>query len=174
MTRLFARLLGLALLSSTLAGCLDALYEPPKVKRFAVCCEDERVTTCLCPKEDACTFELLACSEGACREVSAAGPAPMCSGGGFDAGQPTDAGMPPMDGGVPLDAGPPVDGGVPIDAGPPVDGGVPLDAGQPEDFRPCCAQGTVTTCPCLTSPCAPAPFTPCAMGTCRPGDVACD
>lgn len=150
MTRLFARLLGLALLSSTLAGCLDALYEPPKVKRFAVCCEDERVTTCLCPKEDACTFELLACSEGACREVSAAGPAPMCSGGGFDAGQPTDAGMPPMD------------------------GGVAIDAGQPEDFRPCCAQGTVTTCPCLTSPCAPAPFTPCAMGTCRPGDVACD
>lgn len=183
-------------------ACFDPLYESgaPLEDSWVVCCDAQRLTTCLCTDVATCQGSFAVCAGGACTNgagcggfgggagtgggASGGGTGGGASGGGTGGGSGSDAGT-GFDAGTEdagtEDAG--VGGGAGGGGGGLADAGTGGGAGGGGatgggggglvQFEACCVSGQVTSCECPSSGCTGTPFTPCSSGRCVPVGAQC-
>lgn len=185
-------------------ACFDPLYESgaPLEDTWVVCCDAQRLTTCLCTDIATCQGSFAVCAGGACTSGSVCGAGGGAGGGsgtgggasgggtgggafgggagggsGSDAGTGFDAGT--EDGGTGggggfADAG--AGGGAGGGGGATGGGGGSATGGGGGgvvQFEACCVSGQVTSCVCPASGCTGGAFSPCASGRCVPVGESC-
>lgn len=164
-----------------LQACFDPLYESgaPLEDSWVVCCDAERLTTCLCRDVATCQGSFAVCASGSCSSAGACGGG--AGGGSGTGGGAGGSGGGAAGGGAGSDAGTIFDGGTGGGGG--ADAGV-SDAGVSDAgtgggagggtgggggvarYEACCVGGQVTSCLCPASGCTGAGFVPCSGGRC--------